>query len=119
MHVLRGRQLWTMVIGALAAEPMQSQITARICIAALSAAALSLSVLGIEIALAVETGGPVAREVLVRSQESKWIVRAEGASPMSRCLATWDRTSGMSKKQWKATCKRVVKENPRLYSRPF
>ena len=80
---------------------------------------LGLSVLGIEIALAVETGGPVAGEVLVRSQESKWIVRAEGASPMSRCLATWDRTSGMSKKQWKATCKRVVKENPRLYSRPF
>ena len=102
---------------------MHSQITARICIAALSAVALGLSVLDIEpdlaVDLAVATGGPVAGEALVRSQESKWIVRAEGASPMSRCLATWDRTSGMSKKQWKATCKRVVKENPRLYSRPF
>ena len=102
---------------------MHSQITARICFAALSAVALGLSVLDIEPALAVDlavaTGGPVAGEALVRSQESKWIVRAEGASPMSRCLATWDRTSGMSKKQWKATCKRVVKENPRLYSRPF
>src|SRR5262245_45656165 len=46
------------------------------------------------------------------------MVRAEGASAMSRCLATWDRTSGMSKGQWKATCKRVVKENPGLYANP-
>jgi len=78
-----------------------------------------LSVLDIDFALAAETGGPIGGQALVRSQESKWMVRAEGASAMSRCLATWDRTSGMSKRQWKATCKRVVKENPGLYSKPF
>ena len=94
-------------------------IATPICIAALSAVALVLSVLNIELALAAATGGPVAKQALVRSQPSKWIVRAAGASPISRCLATWDRTSGMSKKQWKATCKRVVKENPGLYSKPF
>ena len=44
---------------------------------------------------------------------------AKGASPMSRCLATWDRTSQMSKQEWRQTCKRVVKENPGLYSKPF
>jgi|SRR5262245_23121308 len=91
-------------------------IAARMCIAALSAAALGLSVLDL-LALAAQAGAPIAGQALVRSQESKWIVRA--ASPMSRCLATWDRTSGMSKKQWKATCRRVVKENPGLYSKPF
>ena len=91
-------------------------IAARILIAALSAATLGLSVLDIKFALA-ETGGPIAEEALVRGQESAWIVRA--ASPMNRCLATWDRTSGMSKRQWKTTCKRVVKENPGLYSKPF
>jgi hypothetical protein len=40
-------------------------------------------------------------------------------SPMARCLATWDRSSQMSKREWKQTCKRVVKNNPRLYSKPF
>jgi hypothetical protein len=44
---------------------------------------------------------------------------AKDASAMSRCLATWDRTSGMSKRTWKQTCKRVVKRHPGLYSKPF
>jgi hypothetical protein len=44
---------------------------------------------------------------------------AKASSPMSRCLATWDRTSQMSKQEWRQTCKRVVKENPGLYSKPF
>jgi hypothetical protein len=92
---------------------------ARIGIAALSAGALVLSVWDLEFALAAETGGPIAGQALVRSPESEWLVRAAGVSPISRCLATWDRTSGMSKKQWKTTCKRVVKENPGLYSKPF
>jgi hypothetical protein len=65
------------------------------------------------------TGEPNGGQALVRNQETKWMIRTEGASAMGRCLATWDRTSGMSKRQWKATCKRVVKENPGLYSKPF
>jgi len=40
-------------------------------------------------------------------------------TPMARCMATWDRSSQMSKREWKATCKRVVKNNPRLYNKPF
>jgi hypothetical protein len=89
-------------------------------IAVLSAVVLGISVLDLGFALAAETGGPNKGRALVLSQEEgKIIVRAAGTSPMSRCLATWDRTSGMSKKEWKATCKRVVKENPGLYSKPF
>src|SRR5215471_6355135 len=80
-------------------------ISSWICAAALSAAALGLAVLGAEFALATETGGTIAGHV--RSQESNGIVRAVGATPMSRCLATWDPTSGMSRRQWKATCRRV------------
>lgn len=40
-------------------------------------------------------------------------------TPMARCMATWDRTSQMSKREWRASCKRVVKTNPRLYNKPF
>jgi|SRR5690348_11601080 hypothetical protein len=100
---------------------MQGQIAARICIAALGAAALGLSVMDVELALAAEPGKPIAGgRALVRGEESLfWIVRTGGASPMNRCLATWDRTSGMSMQEWKATCKRVVKRNPGLYSKPF
>jgi len=72
---------------------MQGQIAARICIAALGAAALGLSVMDVELALAAEP-----------EESLFWIVRTGGASPISRCLATWDRTSGMSKQEWKATC---------------
>jgi hypothetical protein len=59
--------------------------------------------------------------LLLRYQDraDRKIVPVKVASAMSRCLATWDRTSGMSKKVWKQTCKRVVKENPGLYSKPF
>jgi len=94
-------------------------ISAWICAAALSAAALGLAVSEIEFALAAEICGTIAGQPPVRNQESKGIVRTVVASPMSRCLATWDRTSGMSRKQWKATCRRVVKQNPGLYSKPF
>ena len=92
---------------------------AGIRMAALSAAVVGISVLDLELALAAQTRGPNEGRALARSQEGKTIVRVVGASPMSRCLATWDRTSGMSKKEWKATCRRVVKENPGLYSKPF
>jgi len=92
-------------------------VSSWICAAALSAAALGLPVLAAECAFAAETSGTIARHV--RNQESKGIVRAVGVTPMSRCLATWDSTSGMSRRQWKATCKRVVKRHPGLYSKPF
>jgi len=92
-------------------------------VAVLSAVVLGISVWDLASALPAESGGPNKGRAVDLSQEEgqegKIIVRVAGASPMSRCLATWDRTSGMSKKEWKATCRRVVKENPGLYSKPF
>ena len=55
----------------------------------------------------------------VQHREDAGIVRAKAATPLGRCLATWNNTSGMSKREWKQTCKRVVKQNPGLYSKPF
>jgi hypothetical protein len=40
-------------------------------------------------------------------------------TPMARCLASWDRSTQMSKREWKETCRRVVKTNPGLYNKPF
>jgi hypothetical protein len=47
------------------------------------------------------------------------VERARVTTPMARCLATWSRATQMSKSEWKATCRRVVKNNPGLYSKPF
>jgi hypothetical protein len=58
-----------------------------------------------------------------RPDLSRWngdgISRVKATSAMKRCLATWDRSSQMSKQEWKKTCKRVVRENPGLYDKPF
>jgi hypothetical protein len=45
--------------------------------------------------------------------------KAGQESSMRRCMATWDRSAQMSKQDWKETCKRVIKENPGLYGKPF
>ena len=45
--------------------------------------------------------------------------KVRATSAMSRCLATWDRSSQMSRRVWRQTCKRVVKNNPGLYNKPF
>ncbi len=55
----------------------------------------------------------------LQDRENDGIVRTKAATPLGRCLATWNNTSGMSKREWKQTCKRVVKQNPGLYSKPF
>ena len=47
------------------------------------------------------------------------IERAATTAPMARCLASWDRSTQMSKREWKETCRRVVKNNPSLYNKPF
>jgi hypothetical protein len=44
-----------------------------------------------------------------------WMQKTKGASPMSRCMATWGPSTQMSKQEWLATCKRVVKRHPDLY----
>jgi hypothetical protein len=40
-------------------------------------------------------------------------------TPIERCIATWDRTTQMSKQEWRETCKRTVKEYPDLFNRPY
>jgi hypothetical protein len=47
------------------------------------------------------------------------VSRVRATTPMARCLATWDRSTQMSKREWKETCRRVVKNNPGLYNKPF
>ena len=47
------------------------------------------------------------------------IERVGATTPMARCLASWDRSTQMSKREWKDTCRRVVKNNPNLYNKPF
>ena len=47
------------------------------------------------------------------------IERTGATTPMARCLASWDRSTQMSKREWKETCRRVVKNNPSLYNKPF
>src|SRR5262245_50964064 len=66
--------------------------------------------------------GPVApplAQAPVQDREDARVIRAKSATALSRCLATWNNTSGMSRREWKQTCKRVVKQNPGLYSKPF
>jgi hypothetical protein len=53
------------------------------------------------------------------SPPQQGVSRARVTSPMARCLATWDRSTQMSKREWKATCRRVVKTNPGLYNKQF
>jgi hypothetical protein len=45
--------------------------------------------------------------------------KAEVKTPMDRCMDTWDRAAQMSKEEWRATCKRTIKENPGLYNKSF
>jgi hypothetical protein len=63
--------------------------------------------------------GPPVAPFPAQDQEDGDIVRVKAVTPLSRCLATWNNTSGMSKREWAQTCKRVVKQNPGLYSKPF
>jgi hypothetical protein len=66
-----------------------------------------------------ETIAPFPAQAPMQDPEDARVIRAKTATPLSRCLATWNNTSGMSKRKWAQTCKRVVKQNPGLYSKPF
>jgi hypothetical protein len=69
--------------------------------------------------LAAERDNPSLAQTLVQNPERGKAPNAHGVSPMSRCMATWDPSTQMSKQVWRETCKRTVKENPGLYSKPF
>jgi hypothetical protein len=55
----------------------------------------------------------------VRNPARGYASNVKAASDMSRCMATWDPSTQMSKQEWRETCKRTVKKNPGLYSKPF
>ena len=38
---------------------------------------------------------------------------------LARCMDTWDRATQMTKEEWRESCKRSIKENPGLYTKPF
>jgi hypothetical protein len=53
------------------------------------------------------------------SPAQRSVERVRATTPMARCLASWDRSTQMSKREWKDTCRRVVKTNPGLYNKSF
>lgn len=44
--------------------------------------------------------------------------KAKAKTRMSACMDAWDRATQMSKQEWRETCKRTVKANPRLFDDP-
>ena len=60
-----------------------------------------------------------AARLSTASPQQRSVERVRATTPMARCLASWDRSTQMSKREWKDTCRRVVKTNPGLYNKPF
>jgi hypothetical protein len=82
---------------------------------------LSAGVLVAGLALPFARAEPpkTARLGTANAAPQQGVSRVRAISPMARCLATWDRSTQMSKREWKETCRRVVKTNPGLYNKPF
>jgi hypothetical protein len=69
--------------------------------------------------LAAERDNPSLAQTLVQNPGRGKAPNAHAVSPMSRCMATWDPSTQMSKQVWRETCKRTVKEYPGLYRKAF
>jgi len=82
-----------------------------VLLAAVKIAALAISVSLVNLPYAAE---PQAQ----RSPQGGSKAKA-AATPMGRCMAAWDPATQMSKREWRDTCERTVKEYPSLYSKPF
>jgi hypothetical protein len=83
---------------------------------AVNITALAISVSLVNLPYAKEPGGQIAQ--VQRSQQSK-AGKVAAETPMRRCMATWDRETQMSKREWRETCERTIREYPGLYSKPF
>ena len=107
------------LLSTLAALPTLAVAFARM--SALGLVALGTFILLLGLAQAAEPGRLLLVQAQVHQAQALKGGKTgdKGAAAMSRCLATWDPTSQMSKQEWRQTCKRVVKENPGLYSKPF
>jgi hypothetical protein len=81
-----------------------------------TAAGLTAVALSVFLVTLIQVPEASIAQVQVAQQRA---AKAGQGSSMRRCMATWDRSAQMSKQDWKETCKRVIKENPGLYGKPF
>ena len=79
----------------------------------------SLLLASVSLPLAGGVRAEPSQPALTKPDRQKNVQKVRTTSPMARCLATWDRSSQMSRQEWKQTCKRVVKNNPGLYNKAF
>jgi hypothetical protein len=80
---------------------------------------VAASMLSPGLIIAGERDGPSLAQALVQNPGRRRDPNVKVISPMSRCMATWDSSTQMSKQEWRTTCKRTVRENPGLYNKPF
>lgn len=88
-------------------------------LAVVNMGAVGASVLIASLIHAAEATDPSTPAAQVAQQSGGRSKKAEVKSPMARCLESWDRTTQMSKQEWKETCKRTVKENPGLFDKAY
>jgi hypothetical protein len=79
----------------------------------------SLLIAGVSLPLAGVVRAEPSQLAPTKPDQQKYVQKVRTTSPMARCVATWDRSSQMSRQEWKQTCRRVVKNNPGLYNKPF
>lgn len=79
----------------------------------------SLLLAGVSFPLPGSVRAEPSQPSLTKPYQQRTLETVRATSPMARCLATWDRSSQMSRRVWRQTCKRVVKNNPGLYNKPF
>jgi hypothetical protein len=84
-------------------------------------ATVKLLVIAVAIELLVAANGATLTLAPARGENGKsgWVHDVKATKAMSRCMATWGPSTQMSKQEWRATCKRVVKRHPGLYNKPF
>jgi hypothetical protein len=73
-------------------------------------AALVTNLIVLETVSAAQTRKPSVAQVQVQSGKS-----GKATTPMERCLEVWDPFTRMTKQEWRATCKRTVRDYPDLY----
>jgi len=87
-----------------------------VVLAAVKVAALAISVSLVNLPYAAEPD----RLVLQAQRSPQGGSKTTAAdTPMSRCMATWDPATQMSKREWRETCGRTIKDYPGLFSKPF
>jgi hypothetical protein len=86
-------------------------------------AAIALTALGLTAFLAdpgptPDTSGQIVAQAQVVPPKKNSTEQVD-ESAMTRCMDTWDRATQMSKEEWRESCRRSIRENPGLYTKPF